>query len=57
MHALTKMRPRINRMAGVIVEQCVVKTRIYVLTHLTISVNQRSPTITTPQSASNQTPE
>jgi len=44
-------------MASVIVKQFVDKTRLCLLTHLTISMIQRFPTITTPQTASNQTPK
>jgi hypothetical protein len=49
--------PKKNRKASVIVKQSADKTRLYLLTHLTISVNQRFPTITIPQTAFNQTPE
>lgn len=56
-HALIMPRILINRLASVIVKQFVDKTRICLLTNMTVSVNQRFPTITTPQTASNQTPE
>jgi len=43
-------------MASMIFKQFVDKTRLYLLTRLTDFVNQRFTTITTPQTASNQTP-
>jgi hypothetical protein len=50
-HALIMLR------RSMIVEQFVDKTRLCLFMHLTISMIQRSPTITTPQTASNQTAE